>query len=111
MTHPNGPPHQPTLGERYHAAALEAAVAQADAHRLERKRKHIHHVVFLSKSGTVPEKEAKTRTDDRYVQAENEWVEAEAKAVVKKAEADGLRVEFEEWRTLQATTRAKMNLR
>lgn len=103
--------HNRPLGELCHDAMLAHAKAQSEAMRLERLRKRKFAELFLRTEGSVAQREALARTNPAYVEAENAWVQAESAANLAKAEAEGLRLRFEAWRTAQATTRAEMNLR
>lgn len=100
-----------TLGELCHDAMLKHAGTQNEALRTERLRKRMFAELFLRGDGSVAHREAMARTNPAYIEAEEKWVQAESAANMAKAEADGLRLRFEAWRTEAATTRAEMNLR
>ena len=101
-----------SLGERCHEAMLAHAKAQSEAMRAERLRKRKFAELFLRMTeGSVAQREAMARTSPAYVEAENLWVQAESAANLAKAEADGMRIRFEEYRTREATTRAEMQMR
>ncbi len=100
------------LGQKYHDALIRAAEAKNEALRAERMKKRIFAQVILRVEGkNAQEREAQAITHSEYQRFEDAWVEAETKANVAKAEADGLAVMFEAWRTQQATARAEMQIR
>jgi hypothetical protein len=101
-----------TLGERVHDALVEAAKAKNDAFRLERKYKRTlkAHIV-ISEGKSFGERETKASVNPTVQEAEDAWIAAELIANTTRAEADGLQVRFEEYRTREATARAEMTLR
>ncbi len=101
-----------SIGAACHVAMLKAADAKSKAFAAERLYKRKRDQVLLHVHGkTVSEKEAKARIHEEVVRAEDEWIAANTTFNIRQAEADGLRLRFEEWRTRNATTRAEMNLR
>lgn len=101
-----------TLGERCHEAIVEAAKRKTEALRLRKLAERTYDRVFLSSEGkNIAEREAKARVHVSYLSADDAALEAESEAIVAKAEADGMQVRFEEWRSRQATDRAEMQLR
>lgn len=101
-----------SLGERCHDAMLKAAETSSEARRLKKLAERVLAQITLAQDGkSHAERETKARCDVRYLSAEDACIAAETTANLAKAEADGLQVRFEEWRTLQATHRAEMNLR
>lgn len=98
------------LGERVHRALVEAGERKVEAMRARKLAERVYDRIFLEQEGSVPVKEARTRTHERYISVDDAAIEAEHKAIVAKAHADGLSVRFEQWRTEQATTRAEMQL-
>jgi hypothetical protein len=104
--------HNRTLGERVHDALVAAAEKKADAMRQRRKADRVFDVALLKATGkNADERKASARMDPNFDEADKAALDAECAAIVAKAEADGLEVEFEQWRTTQANTRAEMNLR
>lgn len=101
-----------SLAERVHEALIEAAAAKNEAFRLERKYKRTlkAHIV-ISDGKSFGERETKASVNPTVQEAEDAWIAAELIANTAKAEADGLQVRFEEYRTREATARAEMNLR
>lgn len=101
-----------TLGEQCHDALVAAAKSGSEARRLKKLSERVLAQITLSMDGkSHAERETKARCDMKYIAAEDAYLEAERTANLEGAEADGLKVRFEEWRTNQATTRAEMNLR
>lgn len=101
-----------TLGMRVHDALVQSAQARNEAFRLERKYKRTlkaHIVIAEGKSFDAREVMASQRP--AVLEAEDAWIAAELMANTAKAWADGLHIQFEEWRTRQATNRAEMQLR
>ncbi len=100
-----------SLGERTHDALVKAGGLKGEALRCERmyKRKRRQH--FLHQKGSVAERDALVSEIADVQNDENAWIAAETAWNISKAEADGLHIRFEEWRTNQSTTRAEMNLR
>ena len=99
-----------SLGEQCHDAMVEMGKAKAAAFRFERMYKRKRAQVYLMSSGTVAERDALARTHKDVTEVEAQWIEAETSHNMKRAEADGLRLRFEEWRTLQSTKRAEMQM-
>lgn len=100
-----------SLAERVNDALLEAAQAKAEALRSDRLAARVLDRLFLSEQGTVDARKAAARTHPTYTKMEDEATEAESRAIIAKAAADGLMVQFEAWRSKQATDRAEMTLR
>ena len=101
-----------SLGEQVADALLNAAEAKNDAATKRRKADRILDAVLLQQSGgSADERKAKARQDVRYIQADDAALEAEHRANIAKAQADGAEIRFEEWRSMNATQRAEMNLR
>jgi len=91
-------------------ALKAAAEAESEATRLDKRRKAIQAERFLRETGTVAEREALARTAPEYTNAERAWISAASQANIARAIADGLKLEWETWRTMQATRRAEMQL-
>lgn len=101
-----------TLGERVHDALVYAAELKADAMRERRRAERTLDISLLKATGrNADERKASARQDPRFEEADVKATEAECKAIVAKADADGLQVVFEQWRTEESTKRAEMNLR
>ncbi len=97
-------------GTKYEAALMEAAETKSEAIRLERLAKRFYAACYLSASGTIAEREAKARTNPEFEKAEEAWITAEHQANIAAAKAEALKVQFEVWRTKEATRRAEMSL-
>lgn len=101
-----------SIGEECHDAIIAAARCSVDAIRARKLAERVFDRTLLEVEGkSVSEREAKARTDPRFLAMDDEALEAESKAIVAKAEANGLQVRFEEWRSKQATDRAEMTMR
>lgn len=101
-----------SLAEQVADALVAAAEAKNDAATKRRKADRILDACLLQQSGgSADERKAKARQDVRYIQADDAALEAEHRANIAKAQADGIECRFEEWRTAQATARAEMQIR
>ena len=101
-----------SLGEICHDALVKAAEAKADALRLRKRAERSFDIALLKATGkNADERRASARLDPVAEESENAATEAECRAIVAKAEADGLQIQFEQWRSKQATDRAEMQLR
>ena len=107
------PQSNQTLGERIADALHTAAEKKAAAFRTERlyKRTFAQVLLMITDAKNVAEREARALTSPAVIEAEDRWISAQTLWNIAQAEADGLQVRFEEFRTLEATERAKMNLR
>ena len=94
-----------SLGERCADALMEAGAAKAAALKAERLAARVLDRLFLSESGTVDARKAAARTHPTYTNYEDEATEAESRAIIAKAAADACMVQFEEWRTNEASRR------
>lgn len=99
------------LGDKYATALLDAADKKSEALKLERLAKRFYAACYLSAVGTVPEREAKARTNPEFERAEQEWITAEHEANIAEAKVEAMKVKWESWRTLESTKRAEMSLR
>lgn len=101
-----------TIGEQCHDALMSAAEAKTNAMRLRRKADRILDVALLKAEGkNAEERKANARLEPSFDEADLLATEAECAAIVSKARADGLQIEFEWWRSKQATDRAEMTMR
>jgi hypothetical protein len=104
--------HNRSIGERVHDALVAAAEAQNEANRLRKLADSKLELALLASTGkNADERKAKAKQDREFVIADEKAFAAECAAVVAKAKAKGQEVQFEEWRTRQANTRAEMSLR
>lgn len=101
-----------SLGERCHDALLVVAQKKSDALRAKKlaERKY-DQVLLMETEGTIAEKQARARQHPAVMKAEDQHIESESALNMAKAKADGLQIEFEEWRSRQANSRAEMQLR
>ena len=118
--HPSSTAHRLTttslsnlpIGEQCHNALLVAASKKVAAMRARKLAERVYDRVFLGSQGkNIAEREANARTEAAFIKMDDEALEAESDAIVAKAEADGLAVRFEEWRSQQANAREEMKLR
>lgn len=102
-----------SAAEQAHDAILEAARAKTEALRARKLAERVYDRILLSVTDAknVAEREAKTRTHERFIVAEDAALEAESAAILAKAAADGTNILFEAWRSRQATDRAEMTMR
>jgi hypothetical protein len=101
-----------TIGEQCHDALVEAAKAKAEALRARKKADRTFDIALLKATGANADaRKAAARLDPVADAAESEAVEKECAAIVAKAQADGLQILFEAWRSKQATDRAEMTMR
>lgn len=104
--------HNRTLSERYGDAIVAAAEKKAAALKAKKLMERVYDRVLLTAEGkNVAEREARARSDMSFIAVEDSWIDVEQAAILAKAQADALEVQFEAWRTAQATARAEMNLR
>jgi hypothetical protein len=95
--------------------ALEAAAeARATVEALDERRKQIRAAMFVKYRGegkAIGEADNLALADPAYKLAAGEWEVANYDYRRSDAKAEGKRLRFEAWRTMNATERAKMNLR
>lgn len=104
--------HNRPPGYDYADALKIAGEKKAAALRAKKLMERVYDRILLSTEGkTVAEREARARSDARFVAVEDEWLEAEQAAIQTKAEADAEEVRWETWRSTQATARAEMTLK
>lgn len=100
------------LGEQVHNALVAAAKSASEALRLEKLAKRVMaQLMIVSDEKSAAMREAAARADLKYTSVEDAWIQAETTANIDKAEAEGLKVRWETWRTEQSTLRAEMQLR
>lgn len=101
-----------TIAEQANDAMLESAQAKTEALRARKLAERVYDRIFLDTQGkNIAEREARARVHDKFIAAEDAALDAEERAILAKAAADGLMVQFEAWRSKQATDRAEMQLR
>jgi inorganic pyrophosphatase/exopolyphosphatase len=102
-----------SIAEQVNDAMLESAQAKTEALRARKLAERVYDRVMLAitDAKNVAEREARARTHDKFIAAEDAALDAEERAILAKASADGLMVQFEAWRSKQATDRAEMQLR
>lgn len=96
--------------ERLRLAMHASATAQAEASRLDERRKIVRSqlVKFYRAEGkAVGESEALAMASEKYESAVQEHYLADLDAGTKKAEADFLRIKWDTWRTRAANRRAE----
>lgn len=100
------------LGERTHRALVHAARLKSEADKLEKLAKRVlAQIVIHAEGKSHAEREAHARIDPKYIAAEDAAITAATEANVARANADGMQIKFEAWRTEQSTRRAEMQLR
>jgi hypothetical protein len=100
--------------DRLETALEDAAVARAKAEALEERRKQVLAAMVVKHRGAgkgIGEAEHFARADETYKAAAAEWELANYDYRKTDAQAEGKRLRFDAWRSLNATERAKMNLR
>lgn len=102
-----------TPGENAADAIMEAARAKTEASRARKLAERVYDRVLLSitDAKNIAEREARARTHDKYIGAEDAAIELESAAVLAKASADAAELLFAEWQSRNATARAEMQLR
>jgi hypothetical protein len=104
-------PHDRDIAHKCTMAMVAAGKAKSDAGRLERIAKRVFSQLVITGSGSVALREHEARCHERYIAAEDAYIEAQTMANVLGAEAEGLQLQFEYFRTVSATARAEMQLR
>jgi hypothetical protein len=99
------------LSYRISEALMLAANAKHHAAVLRKQADRKLDAIFLMNSGAVDVRKAMARADSYYIRAEDAAIEAEHAANIAKAKVDAIMCEYELFRTMEATERAKMNLR
>ena len=95
-------------------ALEEAAMARATAEEQQERMKQVYSALVVHHRGEgkgVGEAEHFAKASDEYRAAADKWVVANYEFRRTDAKAEGMRLRFETWRTVNATERAKMNLR
>lgn len=102
-----------TPGENAADAIMESARAKTEALRARKLAERIYDRVFLAigDAKNIAEREARTRTHERYIAADDAAETAEDGAIKAKAAADAAEILFAEWQSRNATARAEMQLR
>ena len=93
-------------------AKAHEACAEAENLALTMKRimERKHATIFLRQAGNNAEREAKTRTHEDYLSAEDDYLDAANHANLAKAQRNALEVLWETWRTNESTRRAEMRI-
>jgi hypothetical protein len=100
--------------DRLEEALEGAAGARAHVEALDERRKQILAAMVVKHRGAgkgIGEAEHFARADETYKLAAAAWETANYDYRKTDAQAEGKRLRFEAWRTMNATERAKMNLR
>ncbi len=100
--------------EALESALENAANARAKVEALDERRKQILAAMVVKHRGDgkgIGEAEHFARADETYKLAAADWEVANYDYRRTDARAEGKRLRFEAWRTMNATERAKMNLR
>ena len=92
-------------------AALHWAELDGRARELEELRKTVFsEIVNRSNAKSVAKAEHEAFASHEYRVHVKKMVQARTEANVAKAHVDGLKIQFEKWRTMQATRRTEMGL-
>ena len=92
----------------------QAAIARAEAENADERRKQIEALMFIKHKDagcSAAEAEKRAKADPEYRQAADDWMSANITWRRLDGKARGKELRFEAWRTMNATERAKMNLR
>jgi len=101
-----------TLADTVGQALEDAALKRSEAELFKARAKRIYSELVIRGEGkSIAEREHWARQEARYVEAEEKALAAASDANLAEARADHWRLRFEEWRSLNATNRAQMNLR
>ena len=93
---------------------VDAGKAKARAAALDEKRKRKRSMLFVQYRNlgkSAADSEHLANADPRYLDAVEECEEATVQSEVLRAKAEAMRMQFEAWRTVEASTRAAMTLR
>lgn len=93
---------------------VSAGQARVKAEAMDLRRKRVRATLFVKyKSAGHPAgaSEQMAEADPVYELACNDWESAAYDAETLRAQAEAKRLRFEAWRTMNATERAKMNIR
>ena len=100
--------------DRLETGLVDAAEARAKAEALDERRKQVLAAMVVKHRGDgkgIGEAEHFARADPTYKAAASEWELANYDYRKTDAIAEGRRCRFDAWRSLNATERAKMNMR
>ena len=82
-----------------------------DARRFEELRKSVFSEIVNRMEGkSIAEREHKAHATGQYMGHIKQMVQARTLANVAKAEADGMKLQWETWRTINATRRKEMGM-
>ena len=96
------------------ALFVDAGRAKVHAEAQDLRRKRVRAVLFVKYKGegnAIGASEQMAEADPVYELECVDWENAALEAETLKAQAEAKRMRFESWRTVNATERAKMNLR
>ena len=100
--------------DRLEESLEKAAEARANAEALDERRKQVLATMVVKHRGVgkgIGEAEHFARADETYKAAAAAWELANFDYRRLDAKAEGKRLRFDAWRSMNATERAKMNLR
>jgi hypothetical protein len=92
----------------------QASIARAEAENAEAYAKQIRalqFVKFKDEGCSAAEAEKRAEASPEYRQASNDWMAKNITWRTLEGKSRGKELRFEAWRTMNATERAKMNLR
>lgn len=96
--------------ERWTQLTKEWVRLDGEASKLEKLEKLIFSEMVQREQGSVAAREHAVRADAVFRDHCLEAIGARTQANIARAEADGMKMRFEAWRTISATKRAEMNL-
>lgn len=106
-----------SLEEEIHDAEAtfeQVAIARAEAENAEERKKQIKALMFISfrdKGSSAADASERAMTTPEYKMAADQWMNANLLWRTLEGQAKAKELRFEAWRTINATERAKMNLR
>ena len=96
---------------KWEVAAREWVKLDGEARRLEELKKTVFsEVVNRSNAKAISKAEHEAYASSEFREHVKRMVEARTRANIARAHMDGLKLTFEQWRTMQATRRTEMGL-
>lgn len=92
----------------------QTAIARAEAENADERRKQVEALMFIKHKDagcSAAEADKRAKGDPEYIRAAGDWMEANITWRRLEGKARGKELRFEAWRTMNATERAKMQLR
>lgn len=92
----------------------QSAIARAEAENAEERRKQVKALMFIKfrdAGSSAADAAERSMTTPEYLAAAQDWMSANITWRRLDGKSKGKELKFEAWRTMNATERAKMNLR